>query len=71
LVRDADLAADPKYTEAMQRVTRRVEQLEAHLKELGTTPAGLAKRRALYKDLVEITGPRRELILSTDAARRR
>jgi len=71
-MRNSAFPVDPVYEQAMTKVTRCVEAFEADLKQFGTTPEGLVAREAKYrKDLVMITGPRRELILSTEASRRR
>ena len=71
VVRESHYKADPIYKLAMQRVTRRVEVIEKDWKELGKTPEGLKERAEKYPDLEQITGPRRELLLSTAEQRRR
>ena len=71
MVRESHYKADPIYKLAMQRVTRRVEVIEKDWKELGKTPEGLKERAEKYPDLEQITGPRRELLLSTAEQRRR
>ena len=71
MMRNSMFAAYPVYKQAMERVTRRVEIIEAEWKRLGATQEGLLERAAKYPNLKMITGPRRELILSTEASRRR
>ena len=52
--------------DAVQRVNARVRQIELHWRGLSEK-----ERKRMYPDLVEITGPRRELILSWARQRRR